>query len=126
MQQNVAVAKQKLIARLQEDYGSEHYERMFVVPNEKDGGESVGRHLFGSAESATWQQAQRKLMKKLLMHVSLTSPSTNRTMIPFVWATGGNSVAAGHGGSVYRRFWNGKFRVRFGRQGFTLSVAITP
>jgi hypothetical protein len=101
---------------LKVDYGADTYELMFRMGQD----ESVGRHLFGSLDDISNDTAligaRRKIMTKLVESVHRHAPqvpvNATRTpdvneivrMIPLVWATGGNSVAAGHGNLYHESY----------------------
>lgn len=82
-------AEQALVQSLKFDYGNETYDKMFVTSDSR----SQGKYVFQtpSGEANSWNRSKRKMMMKLLQ------AQIHRKKIPFVWATGGHSAAAGHG-----------------------------
>jgi hypothetical protein len=82
-------ARQAYIAQLRRDYGEEAYERIFF-----ENGVSMGRVAYVS-EGPSQARMVKRCIKKVLM--VLQQASLSREAIPFVWATGGHSAAAGHG-----------------------------
>lgn len=104
LKQQFQVAKAKMIQKLQNDYGAELFENTFMT-NWKDGMERVtqGRRFFLSPsvprdrmatnenEGPSWDRFVRRMAVKVLQ------AQLDDKTIPFIWATGGHSAAAGHG-----------------------------
>lgn len=89
MKQSLNKSVQDLVDKLKIDYGDETFTKMFM----SDDGRF--RRVFESPSSPnngkSWARAKRKMMLKLL------EIQTKQQRVPFVWATGGHSAAAGHG-----------------------------
>jgi len=88
----VATEEKLLAEQLQKDYGKVTYTKMFQH-NGKGEPEPVGRSVLRSAseEGRGWSRVKRKLTMKVLQALQSRTPQS------FVWGTGGESLAAGHG-----------------------------
>lgn len=88
----VASEEKSLAEQLQKDYGEVTYTKMFQH-NGKGEPEPVGRSVLRSAsvEGRGWSRVKRKVTMKVLQALQSRTPQS------FVWATGGESLAAGHG-----------------------------
>jgi hypothetical protein len=116
MSRSVSSAWEAFERTLKVDYGADTFESMFRMGR----AESVGRHLFGSLDNISSHTAligaRRKIMTKLVQSVLRPVPHSHANatraqdyseimrMIPLVWATGGNSVAAGHGNLYHESY----------------------
>lgn len=100
MLKGLKVARQKFTDRLIDEYGSDAFKKMFIEKN-KTIQINRGSQLFRQAEEGeSGLRFKRKAMIKLLqvlVQFETNDPSSTFAMIPFVWATGGHSSAAGHG-----------------------------
>jgi hypothetical protein len=81
-------ARHRLYESLRADYG-DYMEALFFQNST-----SLGRKALVSELGLSWKRWQRKLQMKLLQ-VQIRKAGDKK--VPFVWAIGGNSVAAGHG-----------------------------
>jgi hypothetical protein len=109
------VAKAKMIQNIKEKYGAELFDKTFMTDWNKGGGtagERVtrGRSFFVSPsvpkdrmetnenEGPSWDRFVRRMAVKILQ-AQLQNSGDNKDdkLIPFIWASGGHSSAAGHG-----------------------------
>ena len=98
MQQDLDIARERLHHKLMGDYGKYYFEHIFLETTKSGHVYSRGRTIFQSANTVnghSWERLKRKMMIKLL-RVQLQHDNDN-DKVPFVWATGGDSLAAGHG-----------------------------
>jgi hypothetical protein len=116
MTRGVSSVRRAFEQALTADYGANTSDLMFRMGQAK----SVGRHLFGSFDDISnhtaLMGARRKIMTKLVQSVLRPVPHAHAnatwspddsdimSMIPLVWATGGNSVAAGHGNLYHESY----------------------
>lgn len=99
MIQGLEQSRQEFLSKLEHDYGQENCKNMFLMASDGDPKTTAGHVAFGDKHDAGRRALIRKFQIKLLQ-VLQSSSRDRSTMIPFVWATGGNSVAASHGNLV--------------------------
>jgi hypothetical protein len=102
LRQYFKLAKEKMVQGIKVDYG-EYYDDLFTHNSSAGVSVSVGRVLFrspsadGDEDGISWDRFKHKLMRKLFQ---VMNASDRNATVPFVWATGGHSVTAGHGNFV--------------------------
>lgn len=98
MRKNLQKAQDRFIHKLMVDYGKHYYTTIFLE-NSRTGTYSRGRTILQPAQNTmelSWKRLKRNVMIKLLQ-VQTRSTSPTSSPVRFVWATGGDSRAAGHG-----------------------------
>lgn len=103
MMRNLAAARAQLEHKLMIDYGKVYFQRIFLESNSYN----RGRTIFQPARNekgSSWDRMKRKMMMKLLTVQTKLLDGAATTPVPFVWATGGDSVAAGHGNFYYQSY----------------------